>query len=72
MTDQEQPVRTVLPDGWVFHEAQGAARFAERTGTSEFDLNRNDGSMAHVALGARRQEIRARAVAPEIPAELAP
>jgi hypothetical protein len=41
----------VLPDGWVFHEAEGAAGFAKSTGELKFDLNHRHSSMAYVAWG---------------------
>jgi hypothetical protein len=40
---------TVLPDGWVFHEAENVAGFAKGTGAIRFDLNRRHSSMANVA-----------------------
>jgi hypothetical protein len=40
---------TVLPDGWVFHEAESAAGFAKGTGPIKFDLNRRHSSLANVA-----------------------
>ena len=42
---------TVLPDGWVFHEAENVAGFAKGTGPIKFDLNRRHSSMANVAWG---------------------
>jgi len=40
---------TVLPQGWVFHEAENASGFAKGIGPIKFDLNRPHSSMAHVA-----------------------
>lgn len=51
VTDEEHRIITVLPDGWVFHEAEGAAGFAKSTGDIKFDLNRNHSSLAYVAWG---------------------
>lgn len=51
VTDEEHRMITVLPDGWVFHEAENAAGFAKATGPIRFDLNRRHSSMAHVAWG---------------------
>ena len=42
---------TVLPDGWVFHEAEGAAGFAKSLGDLKFDLNRTHSSLAYIAWG---------------------
>jgi hypothetical protein len=42
---------TVLPDGWVFHEAENAAGFAKGIGEIKFDLNRQHSSLANVAWG---------------------
>ena len=51
VTDAEHQMITVLPDGWVFHEAENAAGFAKGTGPIKFDLNRRHSSMANVAWG---------------------
>jgi hypothetical protein len=51
VTDKEHRILTVLPDGWVFHEAEGAAGFAKSTGRLKFDLNHRHSSMAYVAWG---------------------
>lgn len=51
VTDQEHRIITTLPDGWVFHEAEGAAGFAKSTGELKFDLSHRHSSMAHVAWG---------------------
>ena len=51
VTDEAHRMITVLPDGWVFHEAESAAGFAKATGGIRFDLNRTHSSMAHVAWG---------------------
>ena len=51
VTDAEHQMITVLPNGWVFHEAENVAGFAKSTGQIRFDLNRRHSSMAHVAWG---------------------
>jgi hypothetical protein len=49
VTDEEHRMLTVLPNGWVFHEAESAAGFAKGLGTIKFDLNRRHSSLAQVA-----------------------
>jgi hypothetical protein len=49
VTDEEHRMLTVLPNGWVFHEAESAAGFAKGLGAIKFDLNRRHSSLAHVA-----------------------
>ena len=49
VTDKEHRMITVLPDGWVFHEAENASGFAKGLGALKFDLNRRHSSLAHVA-----------------------
>lgn len=49
VTDQEHRMITVLPDGWVFHEAENASGFAKGIGAVKFDLSRRHSSLAHVA-----------------------
>lgn len=51
VTDAEHRIVTVLPDGWVFHEGEGAAGFAKSVGDLKFDLNQSHSSMAYVAWG---------------------
>ena len=51
VTDAEHQIITVLPDGWVFHEAENVAGQAKGTGAIKFDLNRRHSSMAHIAWG---------------------
>lgn len=51
VTDKDHRILTVLPDGWVFHEAEGAAGFAKSVGELKFDLNQAHSSMAYVAWG---------------------
>lgn len=51
VTDEEHQIVTVLPDGWVFHEAENVAGFAKGTGAIKFDLNRRHSSMANIAWG---------------------
>ena len=49
VTDEEHRILTVLPNGWVFHEAESAAGFAKGLGAIKFDLNRRHSSLAHIA-----------------------
>lgn len=49
VTDHEHRMLTVLPDGWVFHEAESAAGFAKSTGAIKFDLHRRHSSLANIA-----------------------
>ena len=49
VTDKEHRIVTVLPEGWVFHEAENASGFAKSLGAIKFDLNRRHSSLAHVA-----------------------
>jgi hypothetical protein len=51
VTDEEHRILTVLPDGWVFHEAEGAAGFAKGIGEIKFDLSQTHSSLAYVAWG---------------------
>ena len=51
VTDAEHRIITVLPNGWVFHEAENVAGFAKGMGPIKFDMNRSHSSMAHVAWG---------------------
>jgi hypothetical protein len=51
VTDAEHQIITVLPNGWVFHEAETVAGHAKGTGAIKFDLNRRHSSMAHIAWG---------------------
>jgi hypothetical protein len=51
VTDEEHRMITVLPNGWVFHEAENASGFAKGTGAIKFDLSRRHSSLANVAWG---------------------
>lgn len=51
VSDVEHRILTVLPDGWVFHEAEGAAGIAKGIGEIKFDLNHTHSSLAYVAWG---------------------
>src|SRR5205085_157425 len=53
VTDAEHHMTTVLPQGWVFHEAENVAGFAKGTGPIRFDLNRRHSSLAHVTWARR-------------------
>ena len=46
VTDEEHRMITVLPDGWVFHEAESASGFAKSLGAVKFDLNSRHSSLA--------------------------
>ena len=51
VTDEEHRMITVLPDGWVFHEAESAAGYGKSMGGLKFDLNQTHSSLAYVAWG---------------------
>ena len=51
VTDEKHRILTVLPDGWVFHEAEGAAGTAKSIGEIKFDLSRKHSSVSYVAWG---------------------
>lgn len=51
VTDNAIRIQTVLPEGWVFHECEGAAGFAKSIGDLKFDLNQTHSSLAYVAWG---------------------
>ncbi len=51
VTDEEHRILTVLPDGWVFHEGEGAAGYTKSTGELKFELDRSHSSLAYVAWG---------------------
>jgi hypothetical protein len=51
VTDEEHRMISVLPHGWVFHEAENAAGYAKSVGELKFDLNQNHSSLAYVAWG---------------------
>ena len=51
VTDKEHRILTVLPDGWVFHEAEGAVGFTKSLGDIKFDLKGGHSSLAYVAWG---------------------
>ena len=51
VTDAEHRMVTVLPDGWVFHEAESASGFAKSVGRLKFDMSQRHSSLAHVAWG---------------------
>lgn len=53
VTDSEHRMLTVLPDGWVFHEAENAAGYAKSMGDLKFDLNQTHSSMAYIAWGPK-------------------
>ena len=49
VTDTEHRQITVLPDGWVFHEAENASGFAKGIGDIKFDQNQRHSSLAYIA-----------------------
>ena len=51
VTDTEHRMITVLPSGWVFHEAESATGHAKSLGQIKFDLNQSHSSLAYVAWG---------------------
>ena len=51
VTDEEHRILTVLPDGWVFHEAEGVSGTTKSIADLKFDLNGTHSSMAFVAWG---------------------
>lgn len=51
VTDEEHRILTVLPDGWVFHEGEGAVGHTKSIGDLKFELDRSHSSLAYVAWG---------------------
>jgi hypothetical protein len=49
VTDAEHRILTVVPNGWVLHEAENASGFAKGLAAIKFDLSRRHSSLAHVA-----------------------
>jgi hypothetical protein len=49
VTDREHRMITVLPEGWVFREAESASGFAKGLGAIKFDLSGRHSSLAYVA-----------------------
>lgn len=49
VTDQEHRMVTVLPDGWVFREAENAAGYAKGLADLKFDLSDRHSSLAYFA-----------------------
>jgi hypothetical protein len=49
VTDTEHRILTVLPDGWVFYEAEVAAGTLKGVGDIKFDLTQSHSSLAHFA-----------------------
>ena len=48
VTDTEQRIITTLPDGWVFHEAEGADGAAKGVGDIKFDFTSRHSSLSYV------------------------
>lgn len=49
VTDAEHRAITVLPDGWVFHEAENASGFAKGMADIKFDWSQRHSSLAYIA-----------------------
>lgn len=49
VTDKEHHIRTVLPEGWVFYEAEVAAGTVKGIGDIKFDLAQRHSSLAYFA-----------------------
>ena len=49
VTDKEQRIRTVLPEGWVFYEAEVASGMAKGLGDIKFNLADRHSSLAYFA-----------------------
>jgi hypothetical protein len=49
VTDGEVQIRTVLPDGWVFYEAEVGSGIAKGVGDIKFDYAKRHSSLAHFA-----------------------
>jgi hypothetical protein len=50
VTDKEERIRTVLPEGWTFYEAEVAAGSSKSMGAIKFDLAQTHSSLAYFAL----------------------
>jgi hypothetical protein len=49
VTGEDEQIRTVLPDGWVFYEAEVASGTARSTGDVKFDYSQRHSSLATFA-----------------------
>lgn len=49
VTDQEHRILTVLPEGWVFYEAEVGSGRAKSIGDIKFDFSQRHSSLAHFA-----------------------
>jgi hypothetical protein len=49
VTDREERIMLVLPNGWMFHEAENASGFAKGMGAIKFDLKGRHSSLAYIA-----------------------
>ena len=49
VTDEEHRILTVLPEGWVFYEAEVASGAAKGIGDIKFDFSQRHSSLAHFA-----------------------
>ena len=50
VTDREERIRTVLPEGWTFYEAEVGSGTAKSIGDLKFDYAKRHSSLAHFAL----------------------
>jgi hypothetical protein len=49
VTDKEHHIRTVLPEGWVFYEAEVASGTVKGIGDIKFDFSQRHSSLAYFA-----------------------
>ncbi|MCZ6658600.1 MAG: DUF1326 domain-containing protein [Gammaproteobacteria bacterium] len=49
VTDEEHHIRLVLPEGWMFYEAEGASGTAKGIGDIKFDFSQRHSSLAYYA-----------------------
>ena len=49
VTDKEERIRTVLPEGWVFYEAEVGSGTAKGIGDIKFDFSQQHSSLAYFA-----------------------
>jgi hypothetical protein len=49
VTDKEELIRTVLPEGWTFYEAEVGSGTAKGIGSIKFDFSQRHSSLAHFA-----------------------
>ncbi len=49
VTDEEHRMRLVLPEAWMFYEAEGASGTAKGIGDIKFDFSQRHSSLAYYA-----------------------